>query len=451
LRELAPLDWRVRYERYGKDYRPAGAIVSPDRLSREGFAGWRFASGLGLRARLQQFRDGWDSGNPTETDTGGLTLTGPIFAAWSGNVDAYVQTVLNEAAPIDLRTRSLRADASRTFGGEYTLRLGYGYLDVDNYAVAGASSIARDLLTTLSHSVQVFGWRGSASYGATLRQIDGGTGAGTHVLPLASLILALERHSVSASWSHAHIDQTDPAQIDTRSTSFALAYRYDLPRDKLGAELVTNYRNAVPGSFTEAYRVMLTWSHLFEKTPLAQPGRAPLAPVEGAGALDLRELSPGRPLAALEQRFLALGVKPVTRPAPDLVLYDRRLLEEITQRQRLGIQTLGGDIERAALVIEFDGTGAPETMAQTFERVREALVRRYGQPASVFNRGEFRPSIVEDVQTDQLIRLTEWRTPEGTIRFGIPRRLDRQVRMEVQLARAFPDPTQTRWSIEELR
>jgi hypothetical protein len=140
----------------------------------------------------------------------------------------------------------------------------------------------------------------------------------------------------------------------------------------------------------------------------------------------------------------------VTRPAPDLVLYDRRVFEEITQRQRLGIRTLAGDIERAALVIEFEDVGAPESMARTFERVREALVRRYGTPASVFNRGEFRPTIVEDIQAEQFIRLTEWRMPEGTLRFGIPRRLDRRVRMEVQLARSFPEPTQTRWSIEEL-
>jgi hypothetical protein len=37
------------------------------------------------------------------------------------------------------------------------------------------------------------------------------------------------------------------------------------------------------------------------------------------------------------------------------------------------------------------------------------------------------------------------------IRFGIPRRLDRLVRMEVQIARSFPDPTQTRWSFDDLR
>lgn len=50
----------------------------------------------------------------------------------------------------------------------------------------------------------------------------------------------------------------------------------------------------------------------------------------------------------------------------------------------------------------------------------------------------------DDVQTDQFIRLSEWRMPDGVIRFGIPRRLDR-------IVRSFPDATQTRWSFEELR
>ena len=456
VRRLAPLDWRLRYERYGKGYRPAGAIVSPDRESYEGFAGWRFATGPALRARLQEFRDGWDSGNMTVTDTGGLTITGPLLAAllpgWTGNLDGYLQKVVNRAAsPTDLHTSSLRADASRSYPNGITLRLGYGYLDIDNRLAAASSSVTQDVLGTLTHVAQWAGWRGVASYGATLRDIDGGTGAGQQVLPLVSLSLARGRHSILGNLSYAALDQRDPLQTDTGTTNLALAYRYDLPRDKLGAELASYYRSPTPGASTEAYRVTFTWTHLFQKTPVAQLGRAPLGPAPDSGPLDLRELAPGRSVATLDQRFLALAVRPGTRLAPNLVLYDYRMLDEITQRQRVGVQTLGGDIERAALVIDFDAVGEAQSMAQLFERVREALVRRYGQPASVFNRGEFRPTIVDDIQTDQFIRLTEWRTPQGVLRFGIPRRLDRIVRMEVQIARSFPDPTQTRWSIEELR
>ncbi|HXR58978.1 MAG TPA: hypothetical protein VN747_06635, partial [Burkholderiales bacterium] len=451
-----PLSWRVRFERYGQDYRPAGAVVSPDRISREAYAGWRFASGLQARGRLQMFRDGWDSGNLTRTNTGGLTLTGPLLAAllpgWTGNLDTYLQTVRNAIAPLDTRVFSARADASRTFSGGITFRVGFGYLDNDARATPAGGSITKDILATVSHAAQLWGWRGNVSYGGTLRQIDGGPSESRQFLPLASLSMAQGRHSVLASYSYAHLNLLDPAQIDSRTTSIAIAYRYDLPQDKLGVELNTNYRNAVPGSYTEAYRLMFTWAHAFERPQLAQLGRAPLgAAPPGAGALDLRELAPGRPLQALEQRLQALGLRAPTRPAPGLLVYDTRLLDEIDQRQRLAILLEGGEIERSGLVIDFDDVGSPNTVAQTFERVRQALIRRYGAPSSVFNRGEFRPQLVDDVNSDQFIRLSEWRTPEGTIRFGIPRRLDRIVRMELQLARAFPDPTQTRWSFDDLR
>jgi hypothetical protein len=216
-------------------------------------------------------------------------------------------------------------------------------------------------------------------------------------------------------------------------------------------ELNTNYRNAMPGSYTEAYRLMFSWTHLFEKQPLAQFGRAPLGPAPGSGALDLRELAPGKQIGILEKRLDALGLKAATRPAPDLRVYDYRMLDDIDQRQRVAIQTLGGDIERSGLVIDFDDVGSVSTAAQTFERVRQALIRRFGAPSSVFNRGDFRPTLADDVQSDQFIRLSEWRTPEGVIRFGIPRRLDRLVRMEVQIARSFPDATQSRWSFDDLR
>ena len=454
-KELAPLNWRVRLERYGRDYRPAGAVVSPDRISREAFAGWRFGSGLNLRARLQMFRDGWDSGNLTRTDTGGLTLTGPLLAAlasgWTGNLDTYLQTIRNQAAPTDTRIFSLRGDASRTLPGGVTVRVGFGYLDRDARATAAGGSITRDVLATLSHAAQIGGWRGSVSYGATLRQIDGGASASRQFLPLASASLAQGRHSVLASLSYAHLNQLDPLQTDTRSTIAAFAYRYDTPFDILGVELNTNYRNAVPGSYTEAYRLMLTWTHRFEKTPVAQLGRAPLGPAPGTGGLDLRELSPGRQLQGLANRLESLGLKAAIRPAPNLLVYDYRMLEEIDQRQRLALLLEGGAIERAGLVIDFDDVGSVNTVAQTFERVRQGLIRRYGNPSSVFNRGEFRAQLVDDVNTDQLIRVSEWRTAEGTIRLGMPRRLDRIVRMEVQLARAFPDPTQTRWSFDDLR
>jgi hypothetical protein len=325
-----------------------------------------------------------------------------------------------------------------------------GWLDQDDRVTAAASSTTRDLLATVTHAMEWRGWRGSVSYGGTLREISGGAAAARQFLPLASANLTQGPHSLLASVSHANLNQIDPAQTDTRTTSLAFGYRYDLPQDKFGAELSTNYRNPLPGASTEAYRMSLTWTHLFEKPKLALTGGVPFAAARGSGGLDLVELAPGRQAQALEGRFEVLGLRSAIRPVPNLVVYDYRLLDEIDQRQRVALQLRDAEIERSILTIDFDDVGSLNTVAQTFERVRQALIRRYGTPASVFNRGDFRLNLVDDVQTDQFIRLTEWRVAEGVIRFGIPRRLDRIVRMEVQFARSFPNASQTRWGLDDL-
>ena len=55
------------------------------------------------------------------------------------------------------------------------------------------------------------------------------------------------------------------------------------------------------------------------------------------------------------------------------------------------------------------------------------------------------------MNADRFIRVVQWELPGGVLRFGIPRRLDRRVRMEIQYAARFADPLSTRWSIEAVR
>ena len=74
-----PLDYRLRYERYDRDFRPAAGIVAPDHEAQEAHLGWRFADGLAMRARAQHFVDGLQSGTssrprPTGSRSRGRSL-----------------------------------------------------------------------------------------------------------------------------------------------------------------------------------------------------------------------------------------------------------------------------------------------------------------------------------------------------------------------------------------
>ena len=90
-------------------------------------------------------------------------------------------------------------------------------------------------------------------------------------------------------------------------------------------------------------------------------------------------------------------------------------------------------------------------MARAFERVRKALLDRFGPPAASFEEGAFDAGFVNALGAGRFIRVMEWQAGAGRLRFGIPRRLDGEPRMELQYARAFGTPRDAHWSLEALR
>lgn len=239
-----------------------------------------------------------------------------------------------------------------------------------------------------------------------------------------------------------------------RTHTVALDYRYARERNVFGLEFNWFGRDPDPGEVTDAYRVSLYWTHHFERPAATVAARAyaPIGPPAPAGPVDADPISlaPGldfaQVLAELEARGVTGGVE-----LDGLYVYEYQVLAGIEQRQRLVLLHGAGVLDGAALIVDFDDVGNVDSVAQTFKRVREALIDHYGAPARVFEEGELGPGFVADVNAQRLIRVTEWDTPAGVLRFGIPRRLDGQVRMEVQHRRRFPEPYATLWSIDRLR
>ena len=133
------------------------------------------------------------------------------------------------------------------------------------------------------------------------------------------------------------------------------------------------------------------------------------------------------------------------------IVYELRLLNEIDQRQRFAIETDAGRITRTALVISIDDPNNVSAVGQTYERVRKALLDRYGNPTLTFEEGAIGPTFVADLNAGRVIRTMEWQTESGKLRLGIPRRLDGQVRIEIQHASGFGAPRDSLWSIDAVR
>ena len=241
--------------------------------------------------------------------------------------------------------------------------------------------------------------------------------------------------------------------IDTDTHTLNLDSRYGWLQHVFGLEANLFGRDPEPGAATGAYHVSAYWTYQFDHPPVSVAAAAPVDTdytAEGRVEASIPGLAPGiteqEAQLALSQKNISGGVSQA-----GFVVYEYPLLKDVLQRQRLILGYEAGLLAQSALLIEFDDVGDRDSVMQTFERIRQTLIRQLGNPDRTFEQGDFTPGFAADVNAQRLVRIVEWTTPSGTIRFGIPRRLDNQVRMEIQHARRFPQPRETLWSFEEIR
>lgn len=457
-----PWDYRIRVDRYGRDYRPVGAVVTPDRRSVEAHSGWRFHYGLALRVRAQLFEDGFESANQRITRTAGANLSGQLlkFVApdVNGSVDAYVQHINDKLRTVDADTWNLNLNLNKPLPGDWTGRMGVFLQNINDTGTGNADGITRQLSLNADHAFTLAGFSGYITPGLLLRSTRHGGRDSDDWSPTIAMSLNKGPHNLSMDYRglmENRLASTAAADVDTHT--FNLDYRYRYGRHQFGLEANLFGRDPAPGQSTEAYRISAFWRYEFDR-PAAVAAAAPAAAAVSAPAaaltVDLRSLAPGTPASQARERLQQAGVDGGTRQGRYMV-YEYPMLQDVLQRQRLAVEYAAGVVQRSAYIIDFDEVGNVDSVRQTFERVRQVLIRNFGAPTRTIEEGDFGADFGADfaaaVNSQRLVRLVEWETSTGTIRFGIPRRLDRQVRMEVQYGLSFPPPGETLWSLEEIR
>jgi len=88
---------------------------------------------------------------------------------------------------------------------------------------------------------------------------------------------------------------------------------------------------------------------------------------------------------------------------------------------------------------------------QAYARVSKKMIDRYGNPDRTYEKGSFEGSFVRSINNGSLVRILEWDTPQGVMRFGIPQRYDGRVRMELQHANKVTPIGDNFWSVNSVR
>lgn len=451
---LSPLDYRFRAERYNDDFQPRGAVVSPDRRSLEIFSGWRFDSGMYLRGRLLAFDDGFQSPNELETRTAGINVSGPILTELvdnlSGSFDVFLQDQEDENDSTDQDTFNITAEFNKPLSRNWFGRLGLFLQDTEDHTVANLDSEVFQVSVSGDRAFNLGGFSGVITPGILVRLLRDSSPESDEFQPTLAFRLIRDSHSIGFNYGLLTQNRNNGGtDIDTHT--IAADYRYQKGQNTFGAEFSFNGRHPDPGSNTDDWSVGLFWTHAFNRSAKQPQIFDAIIPQTATfNSIDVYNIAPEISLSNTIKRLTELGLSKGYRQGYSRV-WDYRILPKIQNRQRFALYADNDNVQYSALIIDFDNLGNVNSIEQTFEKVRKSLIDRYGSPTNFYEEGEFSSQFISDVNGQRFIRVLEWQTQYGIVRFGIPRRLDGQVRMEIQHRQRFLPPKNTLWSIEDVR
>ena len=451
----SPLTYRLRFEDYGQYFTPPGSSVSADRRSYEAHAGWQFPIGVDLNARYQLSQSNIYSDNRQDTNIYGLTFSGPLPGQATFNLDSFLKKTKDQQ-DTNQDTYSTTLNLSKALTKQLNGRISGSF--TRTHYPDKSPDITRGVTTGLDWSPAISD--ASLTISPTMGVQEQRTGNGKTLIYSRGLNINFSRDKHSLSTSLNMQSQNIESAEDVDSYTWNVNYSYRLNQDTFGLEWDYSSRQPEDNQFSESYKIALFWTHTFGQgaetppvtaaygTGTTPPPALPLPP-ETKQQFDLLSLSPGLPIYQARQILENMGIKGGIEQG-NAIIYEGKMMTEIDQRQRLVMIQDKGLLARTALLIDYQAGGRVDDFKQTFEEIKEILLKRYGHPATFYEKGDFNNDLAQNLANGEFLRNYEWHFPEGVVRLGIPRRTDRQVRIEIHFARTLPSIKLNRWGLEQV-
>ncbi len=452
-----PFTYSARAEYYGRDFRPNGAVITPNRRSWDFRANWRFDSGRRLSGRLQRFTSSVEDATALDNHVAGVTLAGPVaidfLPGLNHRADLVVERVRREDRTVDTLTSSAKLDLDAPLGGGWLGRAGFLFKIADDDTTAIETTTYETRLSG-DRAIRVDDFRGVFSPGLVLRRVTGTGSQRIEIGPRIGASLARDAHRLNASYELLVRNNHDAGTGDLITHNLGVSYHYRMGRQRFGADVTYRGRDPDAIAGTNAFKMGVFWSIDFVRPARGAAGPSPLGIADQAllaGApFDLVAIAPGSRLTAAEDRVRAAGFAGGTY-LPGVVIYEAPVIEIITERQRLALEHERGRIRSASLIIDVDEPAMAGEFARLYERAREYLLSRYGAPLRTIEEGAFAADMSAALASGRFVRSADWQTPDGIIRLGIPPRLDGVARIEIRHASNLPGPREGLWSLELVR
>ncbi|MDX1922459.1 MAG: hypothetical protein SFW65_04960 [Alphaproteobacteria bacterium] len=452
--EVKPLSYRFRFEDYGKDFRPAHALITPDHQGIEGNLGWRFENGMALRGRAHHYADGIHTNtNIQDTELFGATLNGPILGAWapdvSGRVDVYQQSIEDQLKTVSFQLHSIAAEASKPINESWTGNVLWGFQDRADQTAINRDFDMMQWGAGATYSFNYNEWSGNIHPGLIFRDYTGKIDNQFDVAPSFAMHLANANHSLDFGYNVLFQDRSVTGQTDDRTQNMSLDYRYTRDEHEFGVTGAVFDRAVDIGGGTTATRIGAYYTYHFFKPAgstenmAANEHRNPVVTGADIGGVTeaspelLATLDPGISKSDAQARVKNAGISGGVTTS-NAVVYEANLLP-VDLRQRLVLGVNQGKLERSALILDIDNMSNVSQMQEHYARIRDKLIASYGKPSREYDSGV--DSVGALPTTSILRRFSEWSTSAGKIRFGLSKGIDGVTRYEVQHTKNFTGAT----------
>lgn len=455
------LSYFLRREDYEDDFQPLGASVLADQRTDNWQAAYQLPSGWRLEARLNEQNLVRSTADPQDRLTRGFRAAGPLqLGTQRGRMilDSFRVRGRSTSLAVDNESRVHNLSVSTQIGPWASTFSFLNQDDLDHTTFASALQ-TRSYTLNGTRPMAAWGYAGSWNAGVQYRTVTGRRTEGNLGFNLG-LDMTRGIRFLQASWRHFYQDfPTAPGtDVVTRDLQVRVGKRWG--EKQLALELGSQTRLSDQVANNNAWRVGLVYGVRFGNRgrsfdATVDQGRTPVAPVPTSGdtrarELDLTQLVTGVRVADARAYVQGFGFERV-EAAPSVDRYEDRFLHDLGERQRLFLLHGDGHLQRAALVVDAGTRGSAQDAETLLGRVLDRLNQRYGSPEMVVEEGDFGPNMVADLTNGRLIRTYQWKTPFGQLRLGIPRRLDRQIRIEIHHGRSLGAARDIDWSIETFR
>ncbi|SEO89597.1 hypothetical protein [Aquisalimonas asiatica] len=233
-----PLDYSLRYERYGADFQPAGTEVVGDSRALAAAAGLQLTERATLSGRLNRYRDDAATANPIRIDEHGMEVAvpfgiGPVHT--NHRVDVLHRERADRVGGIDQLTRRATWDLELPVTDSQETRMNLYWLNLDDRA--GGRFARTERRASLAHSAgfRVGDLDVSAAPGVAYRTREGYLEQHT-VHPTLSLAAAGALHELGVSLGYRTLERPGLTTPDVDEYQLSMDWRYRMNRHQFGLE-----------------------------------------------------------------------------------------------------------------------------------------------------------------------------------------------------------------------